>query len=282
MFQVIVVPVDGSGRAFDAVRHGAAIAAECRVDLDVVYVVHDEAQREAADRELSAGLGRLGRLPVPAHRVVLVGDHVAPTLAGFVGSIAGSVVVISSTGRGRSAAVLGSVADELLDLTAAPLIVVGPNVGDPRPLAGALLVPLDGSSFSATALPLAGEWAVAFGARPWLVEVQSVGTIATSDDETDSGVASQARALSSHIHRDVEFEVLHGGSPVWAIVDQAERIRAGLIVMSTHGRTGLRRLALGSVAADVVRHAPCPVVVQRPPQIEQAAAADRRRAASSI
>jgi nucleotide-binding universal stress UspA family protein len=285
VFQLIVVPVDGSTRAFDAVRYGAAVAAECQIDLQVVYVVHDETHRDAADRELTAGLGRLGHLPVVAQHVVLVGEHVASTLAGYVGSIAASAVVMSSTGRGRSAAVLGSVAEELLERTSAPLIVVGRNVRDLRPLTGGdLIVPLDGSSFAATALPLAGDWAVAFGARPWLVEVLTVGTVGTSDDDEveSSQIATQAHDLASRIDREVEFEVLHGGSPGWAIVDYAERMHAGVIVMSTHRRTGLRRLALGSVAADVVRHAPCPVVLQQPSQVAHSGSADGQSRADSI
>src|SRR5262249_44246529 len=45
----------------------------------------------------------------------------------------------------------------------------------------------------------------------------------------------------------------------------AEEIRADLIVMGTHGRTGLSRLLMGSVAEQVVRKAPCPVLTVRPP-----------------
>jgi nucleotide-binding universal stress UspA family protein len=51
------------------------------------------------------------------------------------------------------------------------------------------------------------------------------------------------------------------GSPVDAILDRARQERADLIVMGTHGRTGLSRLLVGSVAEGVLRHAPCPVVV---------------------
>lgn len=50
------------------------------------------------------------------------------------------------------------------------------------------------------------------------------------------------------------------GSPVEIIIHTATEQRADLIVMSTHGRTGWRRLVLGSVAEQVVRYAPCPVL----------------------
>ncbi len=56
------------------------------------------------------------------------------------------------------------------------------------------------------------------------------------------------------------------GDPPAEIVRFVERSGCDLIVMGTHGRSGLRRLVLGSVAESVVRHAPCSVLVVRPPQ----------------
>jgi nucleotide-binding universal stress UspA family protein len=56
------------------------------------------------------------------------------------------------------------------------------------------------------------------------------------------------------------------GEPVWGICQEAERDSADLIVMGSHGRTGLSHVLLGSVAERVVRHAPCPVLVARLPK----------------
>ena len=53
------------------------------------------------------------------------------------------------------------------------------------------------------------------------------------------------------------------GSPAPEIVNEARRRRADLIIMGTHGRTGLEHLMLGSVAERVVRLAPCPVLTVR-------------------
>jgi nucleotide-binding universal stress UspA family protein len=58
--------------------------------------------------------------------------------------------------------------------------------------------------------------------------------------------------------------VLLQGTTYRAIVDAAKRLKADLIVMGTHGRTGMSRLLLGSVAELVVRHAECPVLTVRP------------------
>lgn len=59
------------------------------------------------------------------------------------------------------------------------------------------------------------------------------------------------------------------GEPMWEICRMAEHEHADLIVMGTHGRTGLSHVVLGSVAERVVRHASCPVLVARLPKQEQ-------------
>lgn len=56
------------------------------------------------------------------------------------------------------------------------------------------------------------------------------------------------------------------GDPFWEICQTAEKEPADLIVMGSHGRTGLAHVLLGSVAERVVRHAPCPVLVARLPK----------------
>jgi universal stress protein A len=58
--------------------------------------------------------------------------------------------------------------------------------------------------------------------------------------------------------------LLVGGSPFAQIPRTAKRLRCDLVVLATHGRTGLRHLFLGSVAENVVRRAPCPVLTVRP------------------
>jgi len=54
------------------------------------------------------------------------------------------------------------------------------------------------------------------------------------------------------------------GDPFEAIIDAAEDLHTDLVVLATHGRTGLKRLVIGNVAEKVVRHAPCPVLTVKP------------------
>jgi universal stress protein A len=79
------------------------------------------------------------------------------------------------------------------------------------------------------------------------------------------GRAELAKLEKSAKRRMPRFRALmRSGSPALTIAAEAKKLRADLIVMSTHGRTGLSRALLGSVADKVVRNAPCPVLTIRP------------------
>jgi nucleotide-binding universal stress UspA family protein len=61
--------------------------------------------------------------------------------------------------------------------------------------------------------------------------------------------------------RDQRLVLLRGQNPARLIVNHAKKARAAMIIMGSHGRTGLRRLVLGSVAERTVRYAECPVLI---------------------
>ncbi len=269
MFQHLVVPVDGSAASWAAVPIAVRMAATVDGKVDVVTVVDRLADVMAARTELAEGVERLGELDVEPMPHVLASDSVATALANHLDGISGSTVVMSSHGHGRSAAVLGSTADELLRLTYGPLVVLGPQVdaATAGTLDGTYVVPLDGSPASEKIVPIAESWAIEFGAVPWLVEVVSPGVRVSADVFESAYPARIAQAMHRQTGHDVEFEVLHSDKPARAIVDFAERSNATFVFATTHGRTGLDRLRLGSVAAEVVRHVSCPVVLYRPPRL---------------
>jgi len=157
-----------------------------------------------------------------------------------------------------------------------PIVVLGPNVDpDVGRVDGRYVVPLDGSAHGDAILPVVAGWTIEFSAEPWLVEAagaaSSAATGPVASDFLESGYPAQrAREMSREINREVEFEVLHGGDPAHAIVDFATRMDASLIFASTHGRTGVERFRTGSVAAHMVRHAKCPLVLYRPPDLSAA------------
>jgi len=66
-----------------------------------------------------------------------------------------------------------------------------------------------------------------------------------------------------------EHHILHG-DPYGKLLEVANQVLPDVIVMSTHGRSGVAHLLIGSVAEKIVRHAPCPVfVIHRPPEQNQ-------------
>jgi len=270
MFQHVVVPVDGSKASWRAVPIAARLAHAVDGKLDVITVVDRARYITESEAMLRFGLEQLPDLPVEPMIHVVSAAAPASAIAEHVDQLNGSLVVMSSHGHGRSASVLGSTADELLRQMFGPIVVIGPHThADSGSVGGRYVVPLDGSDHSDMILPIVAAWTVEFGAEPWLVEAAGAGTRMTgpaASDFIESGTAAhRAREMSRDIGRDVEFDILHGGDPAHAIVDFASHMEASLIFACTHGRTGMSRLRTGSTAAHIVRHAPCPVVLYRPP-----------------
>ncbi|HEX7981833.1 MAG TPA: universal stress protein [Gemmatimonadaceae bacterium] len=139
-----------------------------------------------------------------------------------------------------------------------------------------IVVPLDGSSLSECALPVATAIARASRATVYLARVHTP-IIATMDislpvlDWEDEIRASEQAYLSAVARmlskEDVQVEVRPlDGSVGRAIKDLVESVGANLVVITTHGRTGLSRTWLGSTADWLVRFAPAPVLMVRPPE----------------
>jgi nucleotide-binding universal stress UspA family protein len=270
MFQRIIVPIDGSQQSWTAAEVGSVIAEACDADLELTTVVFAADQVDVAVADMRSSLESPSNFAVEPSLSALVAepasdDTVGAVLARHAEAVNGSMIVMSSTGRDRSAAVLGSVADDVLRGLFGPIIVVGPHVTEFESFAGDIIVPVDGSDFSEASLPLAASWGIAFGATPWIVEVLTEPVPAGVDVFESSYPSRLAKDLKAQSHHDVEFDVLHGPSPAKAITDYAGHNKASLIVMSTHGRTGMQRLSMGSTAAAVVRSASSPVVLHRPP-----------------
>ena len=70
-------------------------------------------------------------------------------------------------------------------------------------------------------------------------------------------------------HSKVRYHI-RNGDPFELILDGAEDFVTDLIVLATHGRTGIKRLVIGNVAEKVVRHAPCPVLTVKPKAVARA------------
>lgn len=140
-----------------------------------------------------------------------------------------------------------------------------------------ILLPTDFSEYSQCAVKYACELAEKFGSELHLVHVLEIHPVTTPDFGmglalpryvTESKQAAEqllTKALESH--RSAGKKVVHAlleGSPKAEIPKYARSRDIDLIVLSTHGRTGLAHAILGSVAESIVRTAPCPVLTVRP------------------
>lgn len=147
------------------------------------------------------------------------------------------------------------------------------------PFASHILVPTDFSDASKLALEAAAMLAKELGARVTAVFVHDPGALRPPaqigysperrediEQRIEETVTAELEALREGPLEGVEqldTVVLRDPSPANAITTHAERIGADLIVIATHGRTGLKHLLIGSVAERVVRHATVPVLTLR-------------------
>lgn len=214
------------------------------------------------ERERTQRLHKRMHADMRAPRISHLVEHgrAGEQILGLAGRLGVDTVAMTTHGRsGMGRLVRGSVAEEVLRATPVPLLVctqcatrlAGP--GDPFLR---LLVPLDGSILAYQALPLAATISARTGAEVVLLRV--------GDEQTggEGCLEHAAERLAGDGVRQVVRD-LTGGEPAAAILEAIERHRVDLAVMTTHGRSGLDRLRLGSVAEQVLRRSPCPVLIRR-------------------
>jgi nucleotide-binding universal stress UspA family protein len=152
----------------------------------------------------------------------------------------------------------------------------------------AILCPTDFSAYSAHAFQMACALARDYHARILLLHVAAtpIGTIPTAvlpptpAEEMDQLRQRLNRYVAPSGVAALERLVVEGG-PAEEIVEITREWPCDLIVMGTHGRTGIRRMLMGSVAEAVLRGAPCPVLtVKAPPATMPVAPAEEPAAAT--
>lgn len=147
-----------------------------------------------------------------------------------------------------------------------------------------ILLPTDFSDCANFALPYAAGIARATGASLLCVHVvetvvPAVGYSGVSEPLPIADISEQLEeSAEREMPRVAEYEecaglnveemIVHGDAAT-EIVRVARERRVDLIVVSSHGRTGLGRILFGSTAEAIVRHATCPVLVVKPPQEEE-------------
>jgi nucleotide-binding universal stress UspA family protein len=145
-----------------------------------------------------------------------------------------------------------------------------------------ILIPIDMSTYSLVGVEYGEEIANLFDAEVVLliVDDNEIPLLMTSTDTHHGETKEESRRLSiikavqrlimNHglVLRSLKIEVRHG-SPAQKIVQTADELHADLIIMSTHGRTGLPHVLVGSIAEKVVRRARCPVLTVKPDEVRE-------------
>ncbi len=258
--KALLVPLDGSKAAERAVAPAARLARLSSVPLTLFHWDFDEREGALTGEYLET---LAGGLVVLADVEIVINDKLSMSIADAAAD-RGATVCMATHGRGGVArAVLGSVAEEVLALLRAPTVLIGPQIeAAASQRAGRVMGCLDGSDLSEAGLPTVVRWASQLGSPLELVHVYDFAA------GKDPAVAPVDVIESGYLQRMVDdleftpspgFEVLHGDA-AHAIADHAEA-DVELIAVATHGRTGLRRVAMGSVAMGVAHRARRPVLV---------------------
>ena len=204
------------------------------------------------------------------------------------------MIIIATHGRsGIARWWLGSVADEVIKESACPCLVIGPNVETDLEHfeVKRILLPLDGSENAELAIPLAAYIADKTGAEIDVVRAMSLTAVSydpgmsmysaelvtSIEDSVKAYLQSVAERLKG---RKIETTMLIGG-PGEMLLEHLKEKPANLVVSTTHGRTGVRRIALGSTS-DRLLHGTAPVLIFKPGDEEPGEIVTAARAAVSL
>jgi nucleotide-binding universal stress UspA family protein len=300
-FRSILVPLDGSPLAEQALPLATRIALQSGAKLRLVLVHQLPTRKEdlmsaktmaslelagrKADRDylrrIQDGLRQRG---VKLSSEVTLRGAIGPQIARYVREMGVDLVIMGTHGRGGvRRAWLGSVADYLLHHLDVPVLLIRPTEADGSKIFGKgnqILVPLDGSPLAEEALEPAGALARLWNAEVSLLRVvvpvvvsYDAAMVMTSTYEAELTELCRKDAqdyMDSAAERLREQGLKATGVAVvnWnvaeTILGAARPDEVGLIVIASHGRSGLRRFVLGSVADKLVRGADTPVLVHRP------------------
>jgi nucleotide-binding universal stress UspA family protein len=295
MYRSILVPLDGSLPSEQSLPYAATLARRSGAALQLAYVhtplllgegtmylatpdvqLWEEEKKyllSIVDRLKKAGLEK-----VSAH--VLEGP-IAETLQEHLLGEGSDLIVMTTHGRGPvSRFWLGSVADQLVHRLPIPLLLIHTRQEETPPTAEPevrkMLVALDGTPAAEQILEPAGKLAKLLGASCTLLRVvpSVVPHVVYTKEAVSATLADKLRA-EAHVYLQrvanslreqglaVQTRIIAHAHPATAILDEAASGEYDLLALETHGRRGLPRLFLGSVADKIVRGAAIPVLVHR-------------------
>ncbi|HEY7423014.1 MAG TPA: universal stress protein, partial [Gemmataceae bacterium] len=295
MYRSILVPLDGSRQSEQSLPYAAALARRSGASLQLAYVhtplllgegilylgTMDVPLWEEEKQYLLGVVDRLKKAGLEKVSTHVLEGPIAETLQEHALGEGSGLIVMTTHGRGPvSRFWLGSVADQLVHRLPMPLLLirtredVPPQVSEPE--VHNVLVALDGTPTAEQILQPVAALAKVLGASLTLLRVvpSVVPHIIYTEAAVGANLADKLRA-EAHVYlqrvadslRDrgfaVQTRIIVHAHPSAAILNEAASGEYDLLALATHGRRGLPRLFLGSVADKVVRGASVPVLVHR-------------------
>lgn len=298
MYTHVLVPLDGSHLAEEALPYAALVARAFGLPVRLYRVYNPAAAelpelapnaywtkvsgsvRDLAQNYLEEMAGHLRRAGLTVSVAVQEGSPAASILA-EAGADPSTLIVMTTHGRsGDERFIMGSVTDKVLRAAANPMLIVRPTGQRPAEEAQltSVVLPLDTSQVAEQALPHATALAKALGLKVCLLYVapsaeafyNALAMPQPQDQAAYKGLVARADAyLADVVERlrkqglaNVEKRRTHGDA-AGVIVDTAEALPGALVVMATHGYSGVGRWVLGSVTERVMHASRRPVLVVR-------------------
>jgi nucleotide-binding universal stress UspA family protein len=292
----ILFPTDFTMCAHQALEHALHLAKDHRAEIHMLHalvlhgMIHDnpnfrsidveevEQHIEAtADTRMHSALAERSLDNLVVKRVKKRGISAAPVIVEYARDLDIDLIVMGTHGRRTLGRLfLGSVAEEVVRTASCPVLTVRERSKTSKPveIVNKILVPVDFSTHSKRAVSYARELASSYDARLQLLHVveravypsfyaldkKNFLTLLQDVEETAMDNLRRLFDDSGGPHISAEFHLIEGRA-VTAIPDFADSNDTDLIVIATHGLTGIDRLFLGSVAEKVIRRAGCPVFV---------------------
>ena len=295
VFKKALVPLDGSDEAVEILPYVSQIAQRLGAELLLLSVLdpHEfgipqtDFSKYAVDADGRARqylrhlIARLAEQGVTARAWVSTGDA-AEQIVGVAAHHGCDLIAMTTHGRtalGRG--ILGPTTDRVVHSSPLPVLTVSPGAESrgPEPVSR-VLVPLDGSELAEHALPHAELLARGMSAEVLLVRVVSATQLQWLDQlpaaaaemlEADEAAAEEYLDRVAGMLRRAGLEVAATtpvGHVAGSIMDVASESPGTVVVMASHGRSGVLRWAIGSVAESTVRGSGVPVLIVPSPGVE--------------
>lgn len=282
MYRSIVVPLDGTAFGEQALPLALNLARQYQARLHLMHA-HTATKADLSSRKqeqlylntLISEVKRTWDGPIDG---TVIGEPIVSALCAYAASVQAELIVMSTHARtGFLRLWLGCVADEVVRSTPIPVLLVraydtAPKVAI-KPAMQHILVPLDGSHLAELILPHAVALGGSLQADYTLLQViepppiESVGSSDQSPEGLRDAAHNYLESVAEQMRREgmhVQTDVIIADRTADALLGYTRAKEFDLTTIATHGRSGMGRVLIGSVADAIVRNGTTPVLLHCP------------------